>query len=61
MIFMEWANQIKHNELGLLINDMLELFYSYNLEPYMLNYTKLARKLKYDDLIIWPYDIIMKR
>ena len=27
----------------------------------MLNYTKLPRKLKYDDDIEWPWDIIWKR
>ena len=60
-IFMEWGNLIKHAELGLLINNMLDFFYSYNLEPYSISHRKLAKKMRYDDNITWHFDIIWKR
>ena len=58
---MEWGNLIKHKELGLLTNQMLDFFYSYNLEPYSINDKKLPKKIRYDDDIKWPFDIIWKR
>ena len=60
-IVMEWGNLIMHKELGLLTNQMLDFFYSYNLEPYSINDKKLPKKIRYDDDIKWPFDIIWKR
>ena len=61
MIFMEWVKLIQHRESGQLINNMLDLFYSYNLEPFTVNYEKLPKKLKFDDNIVWPWDMIWIR
>ena len=60
MIFMEWGNLIKHEELSHLINNMLEFFYSYNLEPYSVEYKKLSKIMRYNDNITCPFDIIWK-
>jgi FkbM family methyltransferase len=61
LIFMEWFHLIHYKELALLINNMLDFFYSYGLEPYSLNYMKLPKKIRYDDNINWPKDLVWKR
>ena len=61
MIYMEWAKLIQHRESGPLINNMLDFFYSYNLEPFTVNNQTLSKKIAYNDTIEWPWDVIWKR
>jgi len=61
MIFMEWVKLIQHRESESMINNMLDFFYSYNLEPFTVNDEKLPKKIRFNDTIVWPWDIIWKR